>query len=422
MRGKKDFAAAKRELLLLCAVAYTVSYLCRTNLSLVLDSLISYLGITKSAAGFLGTAFFWTYALGQLVSGWLGGRYSPKIIITAGLVLSGAANLAIGFCASYPAILALWLLNGMALSLLWSPIVGIASQWFAPEEYTRISILLNLPTTVGYFISWGALGPVNSLFGWRPVFWLPAAVAWGFSIVWAARVQNKPEDAGYPTVAKPPASAAPGIPDPGRPPLWRILCTFTMVTFAILALVQGSTRESINLWAPTMLHDTGAALPEWAVSGGLLLIPLFSTAGLLVTGRIFRRFQEGFDGVFLALLAGGALFGWICVGFHGSFAVSLLTMGGMMGVLYGTSAVLTTLIPLRFAATGRCAEVTGILNFLCYVGAAFGGFLSGGISDRWGWESVYFLWAMLGTLALAVMALSMWLNRRRLNRPSERMR
>ena len=48
----------QRRTVLLCFLAYTVSYLCRTNLSVVLTPLGQDLGASRSMLGMAGTVFF----------------------------------------------------------------------------------------------------------------------------------------------------------------------------------------------------------------------------------------------------------------------------------------------------------------------------------------------------------------------------
>ncbi|MCI8622389.1 MAG: MFS transporter [Provencibacterium sp.] len=414
---REDLQAAKKRLLWLCTAAYTVAYFCRTNLSLALDDLIAGLSISKSSAGLIGTVFFWTYALGQLLCGWLGSRYSLKRLIMVGFLLSGVSNLGIAFSSRYLPVLLCWMMNGLALSLMWPSIVGMVSRWFSPEEYGKVFIYLNLPTTVGYLISWGTLGPIGRRFGWRPVFWIPALVAVLFTALWICMAKDSPEEAGFQADFARPEEGTEEPAAERRLPLWRVLCTWTMLVFAVLTLIQGSTRESLNLWAPSMLTETGAGLPDWMLSGGIMLVQVFSTAGLLATGGLLRRRQSGFDSLFIFLLAFGAACSWILALCHENFFLSLTMMGLMLGVLYGTSGTLTTMVPLRFAATGHSTAVTGILNFMAYLGAAIGGVLSGFVSGRWGWERVYLLWAALGMLALIIMLLSSFFTYQQQRRP-----
>ena len=156
---------SKTTIIALCVAAYMVSYLCRTNLSVAMDALMEEISLSRSQAGFIGTLYFWTYAGGQLLAGWLCTLIDPKKVVSTGLVLTAACNLFIGFSGAYAAVLILWMLNGLALALFWPPILQIATNWTTEQEYTRISVLLNLPTTVGFL-------PVCSTVGLLLTGWL----------------------------------------------------------------------------------------------------------------------------------------------------------------------------------------------------------------------------------------------------------
>lgn len=398
-----NFNAHKNKILFACVAAYTMSYLCRTNLSLALDDLIASLQITRSAAGLWGTAYFWVYAAGQLFCGWLCTRHRPKNIVTVGLILSAACNLCVSIAATYTQIFLLWMLNGFALSLFWAPLVQIMARWITSAEYVRVSIWLNLPTTVGYLLSWGLLGTLKTISGWRAVFSVPAVIALLFTVYWVFFVRATPEAAGFSAPAESAASVGGTSKKSG---LLRTLCSVTMLSFGLIILVHGSTKESINLWAPTLISDVASGQSAALVSGFTALVPVFSTAGLLLTGWGLRKIQGGQNRMLLLLILGGCGCGWALVLFHESLFAVLLFMGLLLGILYGSSTILTTLIPLRFARSGNAAVVTGIFNFLAYVGAALGGFLSGWVSDAYGWNSVYLVWAAMNTIALVIFFLA----------------
>ncbi len=178
----------------LCVAAYTVSYLCRTNLSVAMDDLLAAFQISRGQAGIMSTLYFWTYTGGQLLAAWLCSRMNPVHILALGLCLTGGCNLAFGFAGSYPELLFLWALNGLALAQFWPPVLQISTNWSRPEHYTALSILLNLPTTVGFLLSWAGLGALHTVMQWEWMFWIPAAFAFLFLIVWLGKMQPSPED------------------------------------------------------------------------------------------------------------------------------------------------------------------------------------------------------------------------------------
>lgn len=74
-----------RRLIVLAWVAYAAYYLGRVNLAIALPAIQSELGLTAAQVGLFGTLFFWVYAVGQLVNGRLGDRFSPRRFVLIGL-------------------------------------------------------------------------------------------------------------------------------------------------------------------------------------------------------------------------------------------------------------------------------------------------------------------------------------------------
>ena len=116
------FSPRQRLVCALCFGAYLFAYLIRVNLSIALPDITEFLGYSDtSAVGNIPGAFFWTYAVGQLISGWLGDRISPKYMIATGLSASIIINVLFAFCNSLTAMIVLWALNGIFQSMLWAP-------------------------------------------------------------------------------------------------------------------------------------------------------------------------------------------------------------------------------------------------------------------------------------------------------------
>lgn len=62
----------QRRILLLCWLAYALSYLCRTNLSIALPQMTAEFQWSTAASGTIGSGFFVSYGVGHLISGILG--------------------------------------------------------------------------------------------------------------------------------------------------------------------------------------------------------------------------------------------------------------------------------------------------------------------------------------------------------------
>ena len=93
------FSSRQRLVAFLCFFAYLSAYLTRLNISIALPDITEHLGYSDiSAVSFIPGTFFWCYALGQLVSGWVGDRVSPKYMIGIGLAGSSLFNILFSLC------------------------------------------------------------------------------------------------------------------------------------------------------------------------------------------------------------------------------------------------------------------------------------------------------------------------------------
>ena len=70
---------------LLFMSVYMISYITRINYGSVIIEIVNAEGILKSDASLALTASAITYGVGQIVSGFLGDKFQPKILISIGL-------------------------------------------------------------------------------------------------------------------------------------------------------------------------------------------------------------------------------------------------------------------------------------------------------------------------------------------------
>ncbi len=399
----RSLARWKHGILALCLIGYTTSYLLRTNLSAVLDRLIAEFHLTNGTAGIAGSLFFWTYAAGQIVAGFLADRVNPKRMMAIGMALSALCNTGIAFSRGFAAILLLWALNGLSLAMVWSPTFRILVNWFSADEYRKVSVWISLPTTIGYLLSWGLIRVAARPLPWRAAFLLPAVCAGVFLLFWAAFLKPTPESAGL--LPAPREERTSPAPASASLKLWPLLIGEGLLFVGLAAVVQGLIKEGVNLWGPTMLSEMGASVGSGLVSAFSMLIPLFSTLGILAAGVIVKRLKDSSTGALLFLFALSMLASGAMYLFRAHFALSAALISLMMACMCGANVLITVLVPMRYAGRNVSAQVAGGLNFLCYVGAGLGGSAMGLTSQNGNWAGVFLLWMALCALAITVTAI-----------------
>ena len=138
-----------RSLVALGFLIYFASYFTRYNYNVVLSGIVEAENITKSSASLGVSLSFITYGIGQLISGLIGDRVRPHLLILMGLTGSSVINGIISFGPGIPVMCALWAVNGFCQSLIWPPLVRILAENLTRGEYNRACVTVNAAGSIG---------------------------------------------------------------------------------------------------------------------------------------------------------------------------------------------------------------------------------------------------------------------------------
>ncbi len=174
-------------ILVLMVVSVAINYIDRTSLSTAAPLLTTDLAIPPARMGMLLSAFFWTYATLQLVSGWLVDRHGVRWVMAIGFFVWSAATAATGWVSGFATLLFLRLLLGAGESVAYPCYSKIIANNFSEEQRGLANSLIDAGTKFGPALGILAGGILMDRFGWRPVFivlglgslvWLPAWFKW----------------------------------------------------------------------------------------------------------------------------------------------------------------------------------------------------------------------------------------------------
>jgi MFS transporter, ACS family, D-galactonate transporter len=167
----------------LLVFSVVINYVDRSNLSLAVPILEKQFSLSHVQEGQLLGAFFWTYALVQIlgIAGWLADRFHAGWVLFIGYLLWSLATAGTGLTASFTALFALRLLLGLGESVAYP----CYSRVFAamPQEHRgRANALIDAGTKLGPAAGAFVGGAVLVHWGWRVLFvffglgalvWLP---------------------------------------------------------------------------------------------------------------------------------------------------------------------------------------------------------------------------------------------------------
>ena len=117
-------------LIILCFLVYVLAYLGRYSYSSNINSIMEYYNVNKENAGLVGTFFFISYGIGQVVHGLLCKKYNPKYSVSIALAVSSLMNLLIGITDenNFQFLKFYWLINGFVQSILWSSLIRLLNE------------------------------------------------------------------------------------------------------------------------------------------------------------------------------------------------------------------------------------------------------------------------------------------------------
>jgi len=384
-------------------LTYAGFYLGRANISVALPAIQSQFGWTRTEVGLIGSAFFWVYALGQLVNGWLGDRVSGRLFAAAGMLASVGLNIALGFSSELAAMVTVWAANGYVQSTGWGPILRVLSHWFPRERRARLSALFAPSFVTGHMASWLLSGWLVSRYTWRTAFWVPALLMAVCALVWTVAIRDHPPVVGMPS------QSGPGGTGRRRLSLLGTAVHPRLRWVALACLFMGMAKDGLILWGPSFLIEA-VGLQLGGAAATAILIPLFGLMGTFASGWLSARHFQSREAPVAVLMLIGLSIAIGCLGILapvGKLGPVLVTLG-LIGIAgYGANSILLTAVPLGLGDEGIVSSAADLLDFASYVGAGLSGVLAGWLVDRWGWPVVFGYWTLAALAGAAMLLLLM---------------
>lgn len=436
---ENEFHPVQLRVFFVMITLYTFYFTCNNNLGVAADRIQQSFDLSNATFGILFTIFTLGFGLGQFFSGYLGDRYSPKLLMFLGAIGATAANIGFGLSSGMKPFAIFWAINAVSLSMGWSPGCSVLFRWIPQKRWGLFMGLFDAFAFLGGIIIYPVAGFAITFLSWRAAFFLPALLLLMWSVVFCIYVKDTPQQYGFTVEWE--HSGVSDVKDPA--PASDTVClrdyADVMKHPAILLTALATICSQFVRWG----------LVNWIVK--ILITPCSVDApGLAESagGGFFAGSQSG--GFGMALMAatiaasamhwGGAFFS-IALGhisdtvFHGSrwqtilmgFLVStaglliiyfwglriLMLPGGVVilgallffagGCIQGVQAPLFNLpgdiLGTRLGGTG-----VGIVNGWSYLGASFAGISLGAMMDAFGLTSCLLLMAGISLAGAVVTA------------------
>ena len=379
---------------LLFAVTYMVSYITRTNYGAIISDMVDSTGYTKDFLSMALTGSFVTYGAGQIVSGLLGDRFSPKKLVTVGFIVTVLMNLLIPICATPYQMLAVWCVNGFAQAFMWPPLVRLMTTLLSEEDYKMASVKVSWGSSVGTIVVYLASSVIVAFTSWKVMFLFSAVCGIIMIFVW-----NKFSYEIQPSAKS--RSAVTEEAEPKKKVSAKVLFAPVMLGAMLGIILQGMLRDGVTTWMPSYIKETYDLGSSIAILTGVVL-PIFSIVTFKVAGWLYKKITNPMAcaGVIFGVGALSALALYLLSGSNPIFSVLFSAL--LTGSMHGVNLILICMIPPYFNKYGNVSTVSGILNSCTYIGSAISTYGVALLSETMGWTFTLLVWLAIAVAGTAV--------------------
>jgi MFS transporter, ACS family, D-galactonate transporter len=310
---------------LLC-LAFIAAYVDRQNLAAaVIDpGFKRYFNLSPTDRGLLHSAFFWSYLLLQIPSGWLVDRFGAKKVLAAGFVLWSLTSAATGLATSFAALFIFRVFLGVGEA----GVNPAGMRWIRfniPEEQRGLAVgIYQASAKIGLAVGVPVAGILIATFDWRAMFIILGIGCMLWLVPWLLLVRDDDRQIEAAQQKATGASAVPFGRIMASPVIWgTILGTFAYQYFLYFTMTWMPTyfveRRNLDLkamWLFTFVQFIGMALVAilagWAADrmikkGGdpVKVRKRFAIAGLLVgSTQLIGAFAQSTNvAIFFAVLS-----------------------------------------------------------------------------------------------------------------------
>lgn len=402
-KSKKQF-----QIFLFCWIAYFSTYVCRLNFSAVMPELTGNHVYSDSRIAGVSSAFFICYGVGQFISGLIGDRLNTRRMIFAGMLISALCNIGI-FCAHpYVLLLILWGINGAAQSLVWSPILKIASVNFDAPTRSKFGIDIATTVPIGTLLSYCISLLTLFFLPWHYVFLTCGLFEVGAAAVWIFGTKNLfIEKAGQPVQQADSKDAADKLPAAatravGFRETARLMTTSGALLLILPIVIQGTLKDSVTQWVPTFFASTFGSGTAFALALTMLL-PIVNVTGAWFAKALNKRLHNEVSTAMVFFAVAGVLLVFLRFFGDKSVVFSLIAMAAVTNCMFAVNVMFITMVPLHFAKSGRVSTIGGFLNAVAYIGCGGLNLVAGKLLEMEnGWSNLFWMWIVIAGIAVVI--------------------
>ena len=352
-------------------LGYGLFYVCRLSINVLKKAIVDDGFLTESQLGIIGSALFFSYAIGKFVNGFLADRVNIRWFMGGSLLVCTLVNFILGLKAPFWLFVGLWALNGWFQSAGAPSSVIALKRWYGGGGMGTVYGFWSASHNLGEAITFIFTAVIVGAYGWSSGFLSASALgALGVLLIFFLL---KP----YPPGAEPQISGRERQKDISK----HQLTVLKMPMIWVLALSSAFmyiARYAVNSWGIFYFE----AEKGYSVVQASSLIAVSSVCGIvgtvfsgLISDKLFKGDRNRPAVIASALnLLSLLLFLFVPKGFYWIDVAAMVLFGLSIGILI---CFLGGLMAVDLAPSEAVGAAAGVIGIASYAAAGIQDILSG---------------------------------------------
>ncbi len=281
---------APRVVLSLLCVLYFILFVNRVNIATAAPLIRADLGLSNTQLGLAFSAFAIPYALFQLIGGWIGDKFGPRLTLSACCALVGLSTMLTGAASGFVSLFVLRLALGFAQGAAFPTATRAMSTWIPARDWGFAQGITHSFGRIGNAVTPPLMAALLLFLSWRRSFVIIGSASLVWLLVWVWYFRNDPRQ--HSAITRADLAALPEPATPGRPAIPWLRLAHRILPVTMVDFCYGWTLWLFLTWIPTFFFENyHLNLQTSAIfSAGVLFAGVIGdTAGGVATDRLLRK-------------------------------------------------------------------------------------------------------------------------------------
>jgi MFS family permease len=280
---------APRIVLALLCLLYLILFVNRVNISTAAPLMKADLKLTNTQLGLVFSAFAIPYAVFQLIGGWIGDKFGPRLTLSVCCALVGVSTILTGTARGFVSLFVLRLALGFGEGAAFPTATRAMSSWTPVRSWGFAQGITHSFARLGNAMTPPIMAVLLLFISWRGSFVVLGALSFVWLFAWASWFRDDP--ARHPDITDAELAALPKRGGNGPKAIPWLHLARRILPVTIVDFCYGWTLWLFLSWIPTFFFENyHLNLQSSAMfSAGVLFAGVIGdTAGGLATDRLLR--------------------------------------------------------------------------------------------------------------------------------------